>query len=477
MRRSLLALLLLLPAAGACNDPLAVETGGVEIDLAVTGPDGHAGAFTVAIDGGAPVGVSGSGSVVSGLASGHHTIALGGLASNCTPEGEASRSFAINPSETTVVTFAVTCTATSGAIDMRVTTTGSDPDLDGYRVSLDGGTPRPIPTNGVTRFSGLSGGIHTLSLSGLAPNCSALVSNPLEVSVPVGGSVSEVVSAPIDVACTATTGSIRVSAVTTGPEPDALYSVTLNGGAPRAVLANGSIQVNQRSPGSYAVLLTDIAPNCAVSGPNPVTVTVSIGDTTDVAFAVACLPSPTLRVTVSTTGSDIPGRFLAFVDDDGGWYSYPAYTLSVPSNGTDSVVVEAGEHVVALAYLPANCVVTSPTQVPVTLPAGSTVDVAFTVTCTPLPILRVTVVTTGINAPAAYLVGVDPDYYYYYYSSYRYSANIPSNGTVSIGLPVGSHFVTLDQVPLNCVVTSPNNVLVNVALGVTTDLAYTVSCQ
>ncbi len=474
MRIPAIALLLVLPAAVACSDPLAPETGGVEVNLAVTGPDGHSGAFTVSIDGGSPVGVAGSGSVISGLASGHHNISLSGLAPNCTLEAETPKSFAINASETTVVTFIVTCIATTGVIEVRVTTSGLDQDADGYQVSLDGAAPRPIPTNGLIRILGVSGGTHSLNLSGLAPNCTPLGSNPTEVSVSVGGAVADVVSAPFGVECTSITGSIHVSAVTTGPEPDDQYSVTLNGGNARVLLANGSLQVDRRVPGSYSVLLTGIAPNCAVSGPNPVTVTVSTGDTAYVAFSVACLPNPTLRITVSTTGSDIPTSYSVYVHD-GGWFSYPAYWASVPANGTQSIVVEPGDYTVSLPYLPSNCVATNPTEVPVTVPAATTIDVAFTVSCAPWPILRVTVVTTGPNAPANYLVGVDFDGWYYY--GYSYQATIPSNGSASIALPPGMHHVILDQVPLNCVVTSPNNLTVSVPLGVGADVAFAVACH
>jgi hypothetical protein len=118
-------------------------------------------------------------------------------------------------------------------------------------------------------------------------------------------------------------------------------------------------------------------------------------------------------------------------------------------------------------------VVTSPNDVPVTLPAGTTVDVAFTVACVPKPILRVTVSTTGPNAPATYLVGVDYGGFY----QYNQEATVPTDGSVSFSVLAGNHYVALDAVPLNCVVTSPNNVTINVPPGATTDLAFAVTCH
>jgi hypothetical protein len=80
--------------------------------------------------------------------------------------------------------------------------------------------------------------------------------------------------------------------------------------------------------------------------------------------------------------------------------------------------------------------------------------------------------TTGPNAPGAYSFGVDPASY----GSYKYYASISSNGTVSTILPPGQHIVNL-LVPLNCTVTSPNNVSVSLTSGATTDLGFTVACQ
>ena len=85
-------------------------------------------------------------------------------------------------------------------------------------------------------------------------------------------------------------------------------------------------------------------------------------------------------------------------------------------------------------------------------------------------------VTTGPNAPSTFLVGVDKYYDYYYGWYYLYSGLIPPNGEVLIPVPQGLHTVTLDQVPANCTVTSPNNVLVNLTLGATTDVVFTVTC-
>jgi hypothetical protein len=395
---------------------------------------------------------------------------VSGLAPNCAATGTTVTTFSVNPPDTTTVWLPVSCTAITGVIQVRAATTGPDQDPDGYDVSLDGGPAQALPPNGVTRFTGLPEGPHTISVSGVAGNCSMPGSNPMQVDIAVGGTIRDTASLSLAVTCTAVTGALRISAATGGADPDPAYLVRLDATPDRPISKNGTLLVTHLEPGSHTVLLTDIAPNCATSGPNPMTVTVAIGDTTDVAFPVTCLPNPLLRVTVSTTGSDIPAGYFFYVDWDGGYYG-PADYKYLNANGTDSLVVTPGVHSVALAYVPSNCTVNGPTSV--TLVAGTTTDIAFTVECVANPILRVSVATTGPNAPATYLVGVDAGYWY----QYNQEATVPSNGSTSIAVLPGDHYVTLDLVPLNCIVTSPNSVLINVPLGPTTDLAFAVTCH
>ena len=71
-----------------------------------------------------------------------------------------------------------------------------------------------------------------------------------------------------------------------------------------------------------------------------------------------------------------------------------------------------------------------------TVATGVTTDVAFSVTCVATGTLRVTVATTGPDAPATYWVSdVGPD-------SHRYLiGDVPSNGTVSFALRPGGYTV------------------------------------
>ena len=122
--------------------------------------------------------------------------------------------------------------------------------------------------------------------------------------------------------------------------------------------------------------------------------------------------------------------------------------------------------------LPLNCTLSADASntLSVAVAPGTTTTVAFSVTCGPPPILRVTASTTGPNAPATDTVGVASDGIPINY------AIISSNGTVSQILPPGRYQVYL-LVPLNCTVTSPNNVGVFLTLGAITRLGFTVACQ
>jgi len=69
-------------------------------------------------------------------------------------------------------------------------TSGSDPDPDGYTVTIDGDGSQPIPTNGSATFPNVSAEDHSVALSGLAANCTVSGDNPRIVTVPAGGSAS-----------------------------------------------------------------------------------------------------------------------------------------------------------------------------------------------------------------------------------------------------------------------------------------------
>ena len=562
IRRS--ALFLIIAAAFACNESTRPTTGKAEITLAVSGLDVDPDGYEVMVNGNSATTLTGPGSITLDLSLGQHAITLGALASNCTLQSPVVDEITVSQSATARSSFAVVCTALTGVVQVTALTTGTDIDPDGYQVALADSVVQPLAAVGTVWIGGVSGGTHSLSLGGLAANCSVTGSNPVNVSVTVGGLVRDTARVTLNVTCTALTGVVHVTAATTGTDldPDG-YQITLDGGPVHALAANGAIWIAGVSGGTHSLSLGGVASNCSVAGSNPVSVGVTVGglvrDTAQVAFSVGCTPLPRTGadLVVTTTGTTPDDQYSVVIYSsncdyycDVAWqgtvpangtvpitlpvdsYTYNvtdiaancsgptfggfdvtnqhvtsvalAYTCvasgtvvvgvhasgvdvppdywivvdgtsgsSVPAGGNVSLILPIGTHSIALSQLASNCTVASPNPVSVTVSAGVTSDVNFSVTCAAIPILRVTVATTGSNAPANYLVGVDPDYYY----GYTYTAAIPSNGTVSMRIPAGDHIVTLDGVPLSCSVTSPNNVSVTLLPGGTTDLAFSVSCH
>src|SRR5882762_1636776 len=99
-----------------------------------------------------------------------------------------------------------------GDLNVTTATTGSDPDPDGYTVTVDGNTNQPIGSNGSVTFSGLPAGSHTVALSGVAPNCSVGGGASRTVTVPSGGTVTVAYS----VSCTTPPGDLQVTNSTVG---------------------------------------------------------------------------------------------------------------------------------------------------------------------------------------------------------------------------------------------------------------------
>ena len=104
---------LFLSALVACNGSgfLQPTSGAIEITTTTSGqpdPDG----YTVRIDGGNPVPIGTDTTLtLPAFTIGLHQVDLGGLASGCTVQGDASRTVPVTQTDTARVTFAVACPA------------------------------------------------------------------------------------------------------------------------------------------------------------------------------------------------------------------------------------------------------------------------------------------------------------------------------------------------------------------------------
>ncbi|HZN98659.1 MAG TPA: Ig-like domain-containing protein, partial [Gemmatimonadales bacterium] len=267
--------------------------GGLTVTGSTSGPGVDPDGYVVQVDGLDRGTLIGSNSVtVSGLAPGSHTVGLGGVATNCLVEGDNPRTVPIPSGATASVAFTVLCSSLppgTGSIQVVVSTSGPDPDPDGYVATLDGVGPGiPVPTTGSATFPGVVVGSHTVALSGLASNCTASGAGSATTNVS-SGAASEV---SFTVTCTAlppTVGAIRISTSTTGSDLDADgYQFAIDGGAAQSIAANGQVRVNQVSVGAHTVVLSGIADNCSVTSGASQTVSIAAGQTADVAFSIEC---------------------------------------------------------------------------------------------------------------------------------------------------------------------------------------------
>jgi len=84
------------------------------------------------------------------------------------------------------------------------------------------------------------------------------------------------------------TGTLRAAAVTSGSNPPAGYTMTLDSSQPTSIGINDSVIATGIPAGSHRAALGSVPDNCNVSGDNPRTVSVRANETARTTFSVAC---------------------------------------------------------------------------------------------------------------------------------------------------------------------------------------------
>ncbi len=77
----------------------------------------------------------------------------------------------------------------TGSMLVTTATSGDTLDPDGYTVTVDGSESQAIGVNAMVSFSDLSGGAHSVELTGVAVNCAVGGDNPRMLTVTVGSTV------------------------------------------------------------------------------------------------------------------------------------------------------------------------------------------------------------------------------------------------------------------------------------------------
>lgn len=109
---------------------------------------------------------------------GVHDVKLEGVAAHCTVLGENPRQESVLANQVTSVDFSITCENWTLPIVVRTITGGSQVDVDGYTVSLDGESALPIGINDSLIYANVSTGRHEVVLDGIDARCEPPVQNP-----------------------------------------------------------------------------------------------------------------------------------------------------------------------------------------------------------------------------------------------------------------------------------------------------------
>jgi Tol biopolymer transport system component len=193
----------------------------------------------------------------------------------------------------------VTNPPATGSLTITTSTTGPEPDADGYAVSINDGAETAIPASGTLQRDNLEPGNHTIRLTGMAAHCTVAGENPRSVSLPAG----ETVTVTFQLTCSSTTGTLVVSSSSSGffPDPDG-YLITVDGES-RGALGGSAQQTLDNVPtGVHQIGLSGLIANCRVQGENPRPQEIVGGASALVAFEVECAP-PAIAF-ASNRGSD-----------------------------------------------------------------------------------------------------------------------------------------------------------------------------
>jgi hypothetical protein len=361
-----------------------------------------------------------------------------------------------------------------GGLTVSTVTTGSSIPA-GYTVIVDGSQSQQIAATGLVTFTGLAAGNHSVFLSGVPSNCSVSGSNPQTVDVLAGlvGTTAFTVSC----SATPTTGTLKVTNNTQGSVPTTNYTVKVSGQsgtASQQMAPNGSATFQNLAPGTYSVTLSGQPTNCAVTNTNPQNATVQAGQTATVSFALSCNAPPTtgtLKVTNNTQGSVPTTNYTVNVNGQLGTVSQQM----APNGSTTFANLPPASYTVTVSGQPTNCTVTSANPQSVTVQAGQTATVSFSLSCTTPPTtgnLTVANVTSGSSIPSSFTVTVDPG------TAGAVSRTMaPNQSATFTGLAAGSHSVGL-AVASNCTVSGANpQTGINVAAGGTGSTSFSVSCS
>ena len=138
------------------GDVTAPEVGTLDVSTETQGVDQDPDGYTIAVDGTASRSIAANGTLrFEALSRGVHRSCSPARRRTARSRTTGRRRSQVVRGETATVRFVVTCSAATGAIEVT-TSTGANPDPDGYALLVDGADVQTIGANATVTLSPLS---------------------------------------------------------------------------------------------------------------------------------------------------------------------------------------------------------------------------------------------------------------------------------------------------------------------------------
>jgi hypothetical protein len=282
------------PPRGAASFAFTISclATGARITTTSTGLDIDPNGFRIVVDGTGRETIGTNQSVLTRIDPGERTISLTAVAPNCAVEGPSPRAVAIVDHEVASIEFEVVCRATTGVIKVSVDASGIDAD-GSYVAMVDGRMESHFQRGSPAYIALVPPGDHVVSLR--PPSTCSAEDDEQPASVSAGGLTRDTVDITFSVSCVSNTGTLRITAPTTGSIPARPYSVWECSDDfyycyyPNFLgyLTPTDTLITQVISGTLSLSLSDVPARCDITYPSG-PLTLAPGDTLDVDFQIRC---------------------------------------------------------------------------------------------------------------------------------------------------------------------------------------------
>jgi hypothetical protein len=271
--------------------PPTPNVGDISVHVSTVGPAPDPDGYTLLLDGATTGTISPQGTLVlSAVPSGHHTVALTGIAPGCDSHASGPKDVELAGGATTAVSFTVPCT---GLATVRVVThtSGAPPDSDGYVVTLGSLAGQAIGIEDTIEIVDVPAIPQQVVLGGVAANCYLAMPERR-----IGLFPGQTTDVTFDVSCLGPgRGSIVVTVSTTSilAPAEMTFAVELDGAHRLPVPSTGSVTYSDVEAGEHSIKL--VLPGfCGVGlfgspGTNPTHIGLRPGEHRTVGFHVLCI--------------------------------------------------------------------------------------------------------------------------------------------------------------------------------------------